>query len=78
MPPASCTDGLPEGVVAIFSRLVIHDDGKAKNGLELNEHEGIRTPDPQNRNLMLYPTELHVLNVSEFYHFLFDNGASSY
>jgi hypothetical protein len=27
-----------------------------------NEHEGTRTPDPQNRNLMLYPTELHVLD----------------
>lgn len=24
-----------------------------------NEHGGTRTPDPQNRNLMLYPTELH-------------------
>ena len=23
------------------------------------EHGGTRTPDPQNRNLMLYPTELH-------------------
>ena len=24
-----------------------------------HEHGGTRTPDPQNRNLMLYPTELH-------------------
>ncbi len=24
-----------------------------------DEHGGTRTPDPQNRNLMLYPTELH-------------------
>ena len=39
----------------------LRDDGKAKNSLELNEHEGIRTPDPQNRNLMLYPTELRAL-----------------
>jgi hypothetical protein len=23
------------------------------------EYGGTRTPDPQNRNLMLYPTELH-------------------
>ena len=29
--------------------------------LFFNEHEGTRTPDPQNRNLMLYPTELHAL-----------------
>ena len=27
----------------------------------IDEHGGIRTPDPQNRNLMLYPTELHAL-----------------
>ena len=27
--------------------------------LFINEHGGTRTPDPQNRNLMLYPTELH-------------------
>ena len=27
-----------------------------------NEHGGIRTPDPQNRNLMLYPAELHAQN----------------
>ena len=60
-PRASRTDDLTEEIVAIFSHLVIHDDGKAKNGLELNEHEGIRTPDPQNRNLMLYPTELRAL-----------------
>jgi len=26
---------------------------------EQHEHGGTRTPDPQNRNLMLYPTELH-------------------
>ena len=26
---------------------------------EFYEHGGTRTPDPQNRNLMLYPTELH-------------------
>ena len=25
----------------------------------LYEHGGTRTPDSQNRNLMLYPTELH-------------------
>jgi hypothetical protein len=25
----------------------------------VNEHGGTRTPDTQNRNLMLYPTELH-------------------
>ena len=25
----------------------------------VDEHGGTRTPDPQNRNLMLYPTELH-------------------
>ena len=27
-----------------------------------DEHGGIRTPDPQNRNLMLYPAELHAQN----------------
>ena len=27
----------------------------------INEHGGTRTPDSQNRNLMLYPTELHAL-----------------
>lgn len=26
-----------------------------------HEHGGTRTPDTQNRNLMLYPTELHAL-----------------
>ena len=26
---------------------------------EFYEHGGTRTPDSQNRNLMLYPTELH-------------------
>ena len=27
-----------------------------------SEHGGTRTPDTQNRNLMLYPTELHALS----------------
>ncbi len=53
-----------------------------------DEHGGIRTPDPQNRNLMLYPTELHVLGfwehwsavISEpisarFYHLFIQRGA---
>ena len=31
-----------------------------------NEHGGIRTPDPQNRNLMLYPAELHAQNRPEW------------
>ena len=26
---------------------------------DIHEHGGTRTPDSQNRNLMLYPTELH-------------------
>ena len=32
---------------------------KLKDAKKLNEHGGTRTPDPQNRNLMLYPAELH-------------------
>ena len=33
--------------------------------LGLNEHGGTRTPDTQNRNLMLYPTELHAQPVPD-------------
>ncbi len=29
---------------------------------DINEHGGTRTPDIQNRNLTLYPTELHAQN----------------
>ena len=33
--------------------------GKGRPDGQSSEHGGTRTPDPQNRNLMLYPTELH-------------------
>ena len=38
---------------------------KLKDAKKLNEHGGTRTPDPQNRNLMLYPAELHAHNTAK-------------
>ena len=36
-----------------------HGSEPALKTVASHEHGGTRTPDPQNRNLMLYPTELH-------------------